>query len=74
MTNIILEDEPTGALDDKTAAEIMNIFKKLHNQGKTAIIATHDLEIANQCERIIEISVGVIVSDNGNFSLFLNMP
>lgn len=62
--DIILADEPTGALDGKTAAEIMNIFKSLHSQGKTVIIVTHDLEIAKQCERIIEISDGVIVSDN----------
>lgn len=59
--DIILADEPTGALDSKTAAEIMNIFKELHNQGQTVIIVTHDLGVAKQCDRIIEISDGVIV-------------
>lgn len=61
---IILADEPTGALDSKTAEEIMNIFKELNSQGKTVIIVTHDLGVAKQCGRIIEISDGMIVSDN----------
>ena len=60
--SIILADEPTGALDSKTAAEIMSVFKKLNDEGKTVIIVTHDLGIANQCKRIIEISDGEIVS------------
>ncbi len=59
---IILADEPTGALDSKTAAEIMKVFKELNDDGKTVIIVTHDLGIANQCKRIIEISDGEIVS------------
>ena len=59
---IILADEPTGALDSKTAAEIMDVFKSLHSEGKTVIIVTHDLSIAKQCGRIIEISDGEIVS------------
>lgn len=59
--SVLLADEPTGALDSKTAAEIMDVFKQLSEQGKTIIIVTHDLSIANQCDRIIEISDGVIV-------------
>ena len=59
---IILADEPTGSLDSKTAAEIMGVFKRLNDDGKTVIIVTHDLGIANQCDRIIEISDGEIVS------------
>lgn len=59
---IILADEPTGSLDSKTAAEIMSVFKRLNDDGKTVIIVTHDLGIANQCDRIIEISDGEIVS------------
>ena len=59
---VILADEPTGALDSKTAAEIMDVFKSLNSEGKTVIIVTHDLSIAKQCGRIIEISDGEIVS------------
>lgn len=59
--SVILADEPTGALDSKTAADIMDLFKKLNNDGKTIIIVTHDKEIAAQCGRIIEISDGRIV-------------
>lgn len=59
---IILADEPTGSLDSKTAADIMSVFKRLNDDGKTVIIVTHDLGIANQCDRIIEISDGEIVS------------
>ena len=54
--DIILADEPTGALDTKTAAEIMNLFHELNDKGKTIVIVTHDMEIASQCTRIIEIS------------------
>lgn len=59
--SVILADEPTGALDSKTAADIMDLFKKLNNDGKTIIIVTHDKEIAAQCGRIIEIADGRIV-------------
>lgn len=59
--SVILADEPTGALDSKTATDIMNLFKKLNNDGKTIIIVTHDKEIAAQCGRIIEIADGRIV-------------
>ena len=58
---VILADEPTGALDSKTAAEIMDVFKELHKRGKTVIIVTHDMGVAEQCGRIIEISDGKIV-------------
>ena len=59
--SIILADEPTGALDTRTSAEIMEVFHKLNGKGHTIIIVTHDLESANQCDRIIEISDGRIV-------------
>jgi len=59
--SVILADEPTGALDSKTAAEIMALFRELNKNGHTIIIVTHDLEIANQCDRIIEISDGRII-------------
>lgn len=59
---VILADEPTGALDTKTSADIMELFRSLNSTGKTVIIVTHDIEIAKQCGRIIEISDGKIVS------------
>ncbi len=59
--SIILADEPTGALDTKTAAEIMDVFRELNEKGHTVIIVTHDLEIAKQCGRIIEIADGNII-------------
>lgn len=57
----IIADEPTGALDTKTSSEIMELFKTLNKEGKTIIIVTHDPEIAQQCDRIIEISDGNII-------------
>lgn len=57
---IILADEPTGALDRKTSAEIMSILKKLNEEGKTVIVITHDEEIAKKCKQIIRIEDGKI--------------
>lgn len=57
---LLLADEPTGSLDSATSEEIMELFHQLHNNGITIVIVTHDLEIAQQCERIIEISDGKI--------------
>lgn len=59
--SIILSDEPTGALDTKTSAEIMGVFKKLNSEGKTVVIVTHDPKVAERCGRIIEISDGRIL-------------
>ncbi len=58
--NLILADEPTGALDSQTASEIMQLLHELHRQGKTIIIVTHDMEIAGQCQRRITIADGKI--------------
>lgn len=62
--SILLADEPTGALDSVTAKEIMMVFKTLNEKGKTIVIVTHDMEIARQCDRIVEIIDGVIYDDN----------
>ena len=58
---LLLCDEPTGALDSKTSGEIMDVFEKLNQGGKTVIIVTHDMEVAARCGRVIEISDGEIV-------------
>ena len=61
--DILLADEPTGSLDSKTCSEVFNIFKKLNSNGKTKIIVTHELELANKCTRIVELKDGYINSD-----------
>ena len=53
-------DEPTGALDSKIGEEIMKVFLKLNNQGKTVIIVTHDERVAQMCGRTIHIKDGVV--------------
>lgn len=58
----LLADEPTGALDSKTATEIMALFQHLNSQGQTIIIITHDMQVAAKCSRRIEISDGRIIS------------
>ncbi|ADK14613.1 MULTISPECIES: ABC transporter ATP-binding protein [Clostridium] len=55
---IILADEPTGALDSKTSAELMEFIKELHKKGQTIILITHDPNVAKQAERIITIRDG----------------
>ncbi len=63
---ILLADEPTGALDSKTGEEIMQLFKKLHNDGNTIILITHEQEVAAHANRIIHIRDGKIYSDEPN--------
>jgi putative ABC transport system ATP-binding protein len=65
--NILLADEPTGALDSKTGVEIMDLFQRLHKEnGQTVILVTHDSHVARHTDRIIKISDGKIVSDEVN--------
>jgi len=71
---VILADEPTGALDTKTGRLIMDIFHKLHDeQGKTIILITHSPELAYESERIISISDGRVISDEKNESMSFPM-
>lgn len=62
--DILLADEPTGALDSETGKEIIECFKSICKRGKTVLIITHDMNIAKTCDRIIEISDGRIVAVN----------
>lgn len=55
---LILADEPTGALDSKSSKEILEIIKNLNNEGKTAVMITHDNSIANKANRILQIKDG----------------
>ncbi|HVY88905.1 MAG TPA: MacB family efflux pump subunit [Hyphomonadaceae bacterium] len=61
---VILADEPTGALDTTTGEEVMQILRQLNNEGRTIIIVTHDMHVAQHADRIIELRDGEIVSDN----------
>jgi putative ABC transport system ATP-binding protein len=61
--SLILADEPTGNLDSRTGAEILNLFRKLHARGNTIIIVSHDKEIADQTQRIIFLRDGRIERD-----------
>ena len=63
---VILADEPTGNLDSSSTKEIMGILRKLHSEGRTVIIITHDDDIARQAKRIIRIMDGKIVEDYEN--------
>ncbi|KQT02921.1 MULTISPECIES: MacB family efflux pump subunit [Bradyrhizobium] len=60
---VILADEPTGALDRRSGEEVLKILKELHREGRTIIIVTHDADVAARAERIIELRDGRIVSD-----------
>ncbi|MDR1735469.1 MAG: ABC transporter ATP-binding protein [Oscillospiraceae bacterium] len=61
---LLLADEPTGALDSATARDILEVFRELNAQGKTVIIVTHDPTVAEICTRHITISDGVITEDS----------
>lgn len=62
--SILLCDEPTGALDQKTGKEIIDVFSAVNQQGKTVILVTHDENVAKSCHRILTISDGEIVTEN----------
>lgn len=63
---IILADEPTGALDSKTGIDIMNLLKDLNDNGQTIILITHDLNIAKKAKRIVRISDGKLYEEDNN--------
>lgn len=60
---LILADEPTGNLDSKTSVEIMELFGKIHGQGNTVVLVTHEEDIANFTHRIVKIKDGLVETD-----------
>jgi putative ABC transport system ATP-binding protein len=58
--HVILADEPTGALDSTTGADVMKLFKEINREGKTILIVTHEAEIAQQTQRIVTLKDGII--------------
>ena len=61
--SVILADEPTGALDSKTSREILDLLKKLNDEGNTIVLITHDLGIAEEAKRVIRLKDGKIIED-----------
>ena len=60
---LLLADEPTGALDSGTSAEIMQFLQQLNDEGRTLLIVTHETDIANMCKRIVKLKDGIIMQD-----------
>jgi len=69
---IILADEPTGALDSKTGKEVLQMFTDLNNEGNTIVMITHDKEIAAYAKRMITVKDGMITSDTLNNEKVIN--
>jgi putative ABC transport system ATP-binding protein len=63
---ILLADEPTGNLDSATTIDIMSLFDRLHGDGQTLIVVTHEQEIADRCHRVITLKDGHLISDEYN--------
>ncbi len=61
--SVILADEPTGALDSKTGKDVLKLLQKLHSEGNTVVLITHDNAIAEQAQRIIRLADGHIIYD-----------
>jgi len=68
--SLLLADEPTGNLDSKSSEEIMDILKKLNQQGVTIVMVTHEPDIANRAQRVICLKDGKVISDGRNGSKY----
>ena len=65
QANLILADEPTGALDCKTTESILDVFEEIHKLGRTIILITHDQNVANRCNRLLRIEDGKLYEIRG---------
>ncbi len=63
---LLLADEPTGALDSRTTAEVLDLFGELHRQGMTILIVTHEQEVAERASRLVQFHDGRLLSDSAN--------
>ncbi len=63
---LILADEPTGNLDSSSTNDVLNLFDELHEQGRTVVLITHELEVAERAARIVRVHDGLIRSDEVN--------
>ena len=66
---IIMADEPTGNLDSKSTVDVMNIFRGLHNEGRTILLVTHEPDIATYASRNVVLKDGIIVEDSINSNM-----
>ena len=64
--SIILADEPTGNLDSKTGVELMSVFSRLHREGNTIVLITHESDVASHAHRIISLRDGLVADDMMN--------
>ncbi len=64
--SILLADEPTGNLDTRTSAEVMELFEQIHREGQTIVMVTHEEELARRAQRIIHMRDGRVVEDEAN--------
>jgi putative ABC transport system ATP-binding protein len=70
--SIILADEPTGNLDSKTSEEIMGIFDRIHKNGNTIVVVTHEEDIANHARRVVRLRDGMVESDKANEKMIIH--
>ena len=61
--SIVLADEPTGALDSASSAEVLDIFQRLNNEGRTVVLITHEPDVAARAKRVIRLRDGLIIAD-----------
>ncbi|MFP4217004.1 MAG: macrolide ABC transporter ATP-binding protein, partial [Phycisphaerae bacterium] len=60
---LILADEPTGNLDRRSGLEVLDVFKRLHEQGRTILVVTHDQDVAEHADRVIVLADGQVAED-----------